>query len=552
MEIDFDALIQTFKAEAEEGLAHMEEALVALEDSPDDKRLLQTIFRVAHTLKGNAATLGYSGVTEFAHRVEDWLDYILKGHAHVDSYLISCLLNSVDAIRTLIAESMAGSPEMKKAQHDTLARLEACFVAPSAETVGGNAPVVDRRSDSGRRLEDVTGWSERTRTLRVDIEKLDRILNLTGEIAIARDRVRQMLAGLPSGTGRAVLEAHRDSDHLHLDLQELVMKIRMVPIGPTFRQYIRTVRDLAKAAGKQVRLEIVGEEVEVDTAVVNLIRDPLTHMLRNAVDHGIEPPERRSAAGKDPCGRIWLRAYRETGSMIIQLSDDGAGLDRPAIEEIARAQGLAAEPEKMSDADLFDLIFQPGFSTAKRVTDVSGRGVGMDIVRRNIEALRGAVTVDSQEGKGTTFIIRLPLTLAIIEGFLVAVGPETYVLPLDTVVECVEMPATETNTGLQGMIYLRGEALPYIRLRHVLDTEGERGKREQIVVIRLNELRAGLVVDALYGESQTVIKPLGPIFNGLALFSGSTILGNGQVALILDVTRIVREFAVRKEERVQV
>ncbi len=370
MEIDFAALVATFKAEAEEGLGHMEEALVALEDSPGDKKLLQIIFRVAHTLKGNAATLGYTGVTEFAHRVEDWLDLILKGQAQVDAYLISSLLHSVDLIRSLIADSIAGSVEMKDVHRDALARLESHFAGSSSGAAGTGLPVVERRSDAGRRLEDVQGRGERTRTIRVDIDKLDRILNLTGEIAIARDRVRQMLADMPGGDPEGILEAHRDADHLYLDLQELVMEIRMVAIGPTFRQYIRTVRDLVTSSGKHARLDIEGEEVEVDTAIINLIRDPLTHMLRNAVDHGIETPERRKAAGKDPCGRICLRAYRETGSMIIQMSDDGAGLNRKNIEVMARARGLVAEPEKMPDADLFELIFEPGFSTAEKVTDV--------------------------------------------------------------------------------------------------------------------------------------------------------------------------------------
>jgi len=274
------------------------------------------------------------------------------------------------------------------------------------------------------------------------------------------------------------------------------------------------------------------------------------HMLRNAVDHGIEPPEKRHAAGKDPCGRIQLRAYHETGNMVIQMSDDGAGLNRKAIADIARAKGLAAEPEKMPDADLYQLIFEPGFSTAAKVTDVSGRGVGMDIVRRNIEALRGTVALDSEEGKGTTFTIRLPLTLAIIEGFLVGVGEEIYVLPLDAVVECIEMPVSEASDRLEGMINLRGQALPYIRLRHVLGAQGESRRREQIVVVRHNDVCAGLVVDALFGENHTVIKPLRQIFTGVGRLSGSTILGNGKVALILDVTKIVREFALRKDERV--
>ncbi len=544
MEIDFEALVQTFKAEAEESLGRMEQALVELERSPVDKEVLHTIFRVVHTLKGNAAALGFTGLTEFAHRLEDCLDKLLKGTAHAGTGLITTLLKSVDAMRELILASIAGNVDLAETHRGLLGSLAEDAVAgpvriPSTDS---NPPTLERRNSSGRRKEDAQVWNEPTHTLRVGIDKLDHLLNLTGEIAIARGRVRQMLDDLVGRGGEDILEVQRDSDRLFLDLQELVMKVRMVPIGPTFRQHIRTVRDLATSSGKQARLEIEGEDVEVDTAVVNLIRDPLTHMLRNAVDHGIETLEERLAAGKDPCGLIRLRAYHDTGNIVIQLSDDGAGLRRKRIVERARAKGLIAEGEKVTDADVYRLIFEPGFSTADKVTDVSGRGVGMDVVRRNIEALRGTVSVDSSEGVGTTLTIRLPLTLAIIEGFLVGVAGETYVLPLDAVVECVEMPADEHRNGLaQGVINLRGSSLPYFRLRHLFGTKGTPSVREQIVIVEQQGLRAGLVVDALHGEHQTVIKPLGNVFQGLQGVSGSTVLGNGNIALILDIPAILRE-----------
>ncbi|HEV2348760.1 MAG TPA: chemotaxis protein CheA [Terriglobia bacterium] len=541
MEFDFEALIQTFKAEAEENLGRMEESLVALEDSPADPELLHTIFRVAHTLKGNAAALGFTGLTEFAHRLEDSLDQLQKGTTQAGTGLITALLKSVDAMRELLSSSLAGIVEMLPAHQELLHVLgEESGVTLSAALDAATArPAATIRNSPGRRKEDVTEWSERTRTLRVDIDKLDRMLNLTGEIAIARGRIRQMLAELEGRSGEETLEVQRDSDRLFLDLQELVMKIRMVPIGPTFRQHNRTVRDLATSSGKQARLEIEGEDVEVDTTVVNLIRDPLTHMLRNAVDHGLESPQKRQASGKDPCGLIRLRAFHDTGNIVIQISDDGGGLNRARILENARTRGLVTKAE-LNDTELFRLIFEPGFTTAEKVTDVSGRGVGMDVVRRNIEALRGTVTVESKEGAGTTITIRLPLTLAIIEGFLVGVGIETYVFPLDVVVECVDLPESERGNGAsQGMINLRGKSLPYVRLQHMFNGEIEASAREQIVVVQHHEMRAGLVVDALYGENQIVIKPLGKLFQGLPGVSGSTILGNGRVALILDVPAIV-------------
>jgi two-component system chemotaxis sensor kinase CheA len=555
VEIDFDALIQTFEAEANENLSKMEEALVALESSPSDKELLHTIFRMAHTLKGNSAALGFTGLTEFAHRLEDCLDRLLKGTAQAGKELITALLRSVDAIRDLLGASLAGNLEMQDSHRELLESLVSESVVPPAAPSNANqtSPAIERRSSPGRRTDDSRGWDDRTHTLRVDIDRLDRMLNLTGEIAIARGRVRQMLDELASQGGAEISEAHRDSERLFLDLQELVMKIRMVPIGPTFRRHIRTVRDLATSAGKQARLELEGEDVEVDTTVVNLIRDPLTHMLRNAVDHGIETPQQRRAAGKDPCGVVRLRAFHETGNIVIELSDDGRGLNRRRIAERARSRGLVADPEKMTDAELHRLIFEPGFSTAEKVTDVSGRGVGMDVVRRNIEALRGTVNLESKEGAGTTLIIRLPLTLAIIEGFLVGVGDETYVLPLDMVVECVELPTDEHDDGAaRGIVNLRGKAVPYLRLSHHFGARTTIPSREQIVVIEHHDVRAGLVVDALYGESQTVIKPLGKVFQHLPGVSGTTILGNGHIALILDVPAIIRGVSYAAENSVPV
>jgi two-component system, chemotaxis family, sensor kinase CheA len=274
------------------------------------------------------------------------------------------------------------------------------------------------------------------------------------------------------------------------------------------------------------------------------------HMIRNAVDHGLELPAKRHAAGKNPSGRICLRAFHETGNIIIQIVDDGAGLNRKRIADTARTRGLVAEPEKLADAELLRLIFEPGFSTAEQITDVSGRGVGMDVVQRNIDMLRGSLGVESEEGKGTTITIRLPLTMAIIDGFLVGVSDETYVIPLDTILECLELPSSERgNASAFGVINLRGTTLPYMRLSHLLGVSRSGAGREQIVVVKHHEIRAGLVVDALYGDNQTVIKPLGKLFQGLHGVSGSTILGSGRPALILDVPKILRDLT-RKEEAI--
>ena len=377
-------------------------------------------------------------------------------------------------------------------------------------------------------------------TLRINVEKLDRLLNLAGEIGITQGRMRQLIENLSAHVGEQLLETLREADRLTMDLQEQVMDLRMVPIGPMFHGYARMVRDLAQKHGKLVKLVVEGEEAGVDTAVIANIRDPLTHMIRNAIDHGIEPPEVRRAAGKNPVGSISLRAVREAGTIVIQLADDGAGLNRGKIAQRAQAAGVIADPDKLSPQELNRLIFEPGFSTAEQISETSGRGVGMDIVRRNIEALHGRVEVESEEGRGVTVTIRLPLTLAIIEGFSVGVDSEVYVLPLAAILECVELPANHlAGNNEQGVMTLRGEPLPFIRLRHLFGLEGGKQK-ENVVIVSYQGGHAGIVVDALYGEHQAVIKPLGNLFQDLPCISGSTILGNGRIALVLDVPGLYR------------
>jgi two-component system chemotaxis sensor kinase CheA len=374
------------------------------------------------------------------------------------------------------------------------------------------------------------------------------MLDLSGEIAIARGRLGEMLEG-GAASREELLEAHREADRLYLDLQELIMKARMVPIGPSFHQHVRTLRDGATAMGKQARLVVEGEEVEVDTAVVEWVRDPLTHMVRNAIDHGLETPDVRRARGKDPVGRIVLRAAHEAGAMVIEVSDDGAGLDRRRIAQKAAALGLVADAARMTDDDLARVLFEPGFSTADHVTEISGRGVGMDVVRRNVEALRGSVSIESEEGRGTRITIRVPLTLAIIQGFKVGIGDEIYILPLESVVECVELPAEATAESAScGVLSLRGKPLPFLRLRAHLGLAGAPPPRENVVVVQHGSLVAGLAVDALHGESSTVVKPLGSLFKGIPGVAGSSILGNGRVALILDVAGLLRE-ALRRAAR---
>ena len=524
--IDRQALVDTFVAEARETLDGMEQRLVALEASPLDAELVHAVFRDAHTLKGAAATVAFDAVRDLAHEAEELLDHLRDRTLPVTGERVTLLLRTVDGLRAAVAAAVAGGPEGAPGAEPLREELRR---AAASEDGPGPGPAARAESSPA---------PARARTLRVDVWKLDRMLDLSGEIAVARGRLSDMLERGASPSVEAILEAHREADRLYLDLQELVMKARMVPVGPLFHQQLRHVRDLARAQGKQVQLRIEGDEVEVDTAIVEHVRDPLTHMIRNAVDHGIEPPEERVRRGKPAAGQLLLRAFHEGGSIVVQLSDDGAGLDRARIAEKARARGLAVEP---GDA-LLRLVLEPGFSTSERVTEVSGRGVGLDVVRRNVEALHGSVSVESPEGRGTTISLRLPLTLAIVQGFRIGVAEDTYILPLDAVVECLDLPAGAAGAGdATGVVALRGRPLPVLRLRRHLGIGGGAPSREAVVVVRHGEATAGIVVDRLLGESQAVIKPLGRPIQGVPGIAGSSILGDGRVALILDVGGLLRE-----------
>lgn len=538
-DIDRDAIVQTFLGESAEGLAAMEEALIALEAQADDPELLGTIFRVAHTLKGNAASLGYDGLVRFAHTLEDLLDQLRARTVLVTPDVVGLLLRAVDALREIVPAAVGGTDALTPPHEELLDVLSGrarrrTHAAPRAVPPAADLPIPEAGS---------SGRSPAARGLRVDVDKLDRMLDLTGEIAIARNRLCRLLEQSASAE---LLEAHGEVERLSVDLQELVMKVRLVPLRATFRQHIRTVRDLCAAHGKKARLVLEGEDVEVDTSVIEHVRDPLTHMVRNAVDHGIETLEARRARGKDGTGTITLRARHEAGTIVIEIADDGAGLDRERILECARSAGL--DDGRLDEAQIQQLVFEPGFSTAETVTELSGRGIGLDVVRRNIRALRGTIAIRSRAGEGTVITLRLPLTLAIIDGFAVGVGEETYVLPLDAVAECLELPGAASHDGEgRGVINLRGTVLPYVRLGRLFGVSA-RGGREHVVVVRHEDDRpAGLVVDALYGHSQTVIKPLGRLFRRLPGIAGSAILPSGRVALILDVPTLIAQ-ALRRPD----
>ena len=372
--------------------------------------------------------------------------------------------------------------------------------------------------------------------IKVDARKLDELINAVGELVIRNSACNSHPAIREDADLGELLE---DVGQLVEQIRDRALNLRMVPIGEVFQRFPRVVRDVCKELGKRIELKINGADTELDKSMVEKLNDPLLHIVRNAMDHGIESIEQRLAAGKPEQGVLALNAYHQSGSVVIEISDDGRGLNTDRILRKAIERGLLDPDVQMAERDIYNLIFAPGFSTAEKVTDLSGRGVGMDVVRQNIEQLRGTVDIQSTPGKGSTFRIHLPLTLAIIDGFQVAVGDSHFVLPLDLVVECLEFNEQHGND----VFSLRGQPLPYLRLAERFDIPRQPSARECLVVVQCGDQRAGIVVDRFVGEIQAVIKPLGNLLSGMRGFSGSTILGDGSVALLLDIPALVSSAA---------
>jgi two-component system, chemotaxis family, sensor kinase CheA len=382
------------------------------------------------------------------------------------------------------------------------------------------------------------------RLIRVDAEKLDQLIDLVGELVIAGAGSR--LHAERSGHS-ALVESAASVSRLVEEVRNAALGLRMVPIGATFQRFHRVVRDVSHELGKDIELAIEGADTELDKSMVEKLGDPLLHLVRNSIDHGIEPVEARRQAGKSPRGRLRLNAYHDSGSVVVEVSDDGGGLRRERILEKAIERGLVQRDQVLSDREVFALIFEAGFSTADKVSNLSGRGVGMDVVRSSIESMRGMVELQSQPGRGTTVSIRLPLTLAIIDGFLVRSGTAHYVIPLEMVVECLGFSTADRRSAKErGFISVRGQALPVVRLSDSFALPGGDGPREDVVVVKSGTQAAGLVVDELLGELQTVIKPLGSLFGQVRGISGSALLGSGEVALILDVNAVIHDLARSK------
>jgi two-component system chemotaxis sensor kinase CheA len=532
-----EALLETFREESFELLSELETSLLELEDSPDDEELINRAFRALHTIKGNSAIFGFDSIGSLTHSIESVFDMVRKKHIKVDREIIDMTLKARDVIQQML-RIKDGEPDQEECS--ILISLFSDMVEERKKTCSreANAKGSAKNDETGEQKTGESNTEGQTGpSIRVASGKLDKLVDLVGEMVTVQAQLTQMVSERSDAFLAAVAEK---IESLTGELRENAFSIRMVPIGTAYRRIRRLVRDLSRELDQDVELVTEGAETELDKNVIEKLTDPLMHIIRNSVDHGIEKAEERVENGKPAKGTVRIEAGNSGANVVIRIQDDGRGLDTEAIRNRAVERGLVSRDTELTDTEIFSLIFSPGFSTANEVTSVSGRGVGLDVVRKSIEAMRGSVDIESVPGKGTTFIIYLPLTLAIIEGLLVLVGGEKYILPLSIVEECVFLSkADREKSHGRDIVQLRGEIVPYICMRNWFNVGTEPPDIQQVVVFREEGRRAGLLVDHVIGEHQTVIKSLGRVYRNVDGVSGATILGDGTISLILDVRRIM-------------
>jgi two-component system chemotaxis sensor kinase CheA len=598
-----DEIVQEFLIESNENLDQLDQELVKLESDPSSKELLASIFRTIHTIKGSCGFLGFARLEKVAHAGESLLSLLRDGKLALTAEVTSGLLAMVDAVRHMLAQIQDAGHDGENSYPELLedlTRLNSGSQAasfsnikpqhrPTLEKMGGllvergsvrpediaRALQEQERGDPRRvgdilvgfglcKQEDILAAQQiiesRSResgieTIRVGVNLLDKLMNLVGELVLVRNQLLQFSNSTHDASFHAVSQR---MNLIATELQEQVMKTRMQPIGNIWNKFPRTVRDLALSCHKEVRLEMEGQETELDRTIIEAIKDPLTHLVRNSIDHGIEPPQTRREKGKDSCGRLLLRAFHEGGQVNIEISDDGAGLNPERIRSKAIERGLisAQQAVNMPERELFNLIFLPGFSTAEKVSNVSGRGVGMDVVLTNVEKIGGAVDVHSSVGQGTTVRVKIPLTLAIVPALIVACGDNRFALPQISLLELVRIEAEEIAKRIEAVhgapVYrLRGRLLPLLYLDRELQITQIAGRVAaiNIVVLQAEDRRFGLVVDEITDTQEIVVKPLGKQLKGLSAYSGATIMGDGRVALILDVVGLAQRAKVIAEVR---
>lgn len=585
-------IVESFIVETKEIIENLDLDLVELENNPENSELLNKVFRAFHTIKGTSGFLGLEKLPLLTHRCEDILNKLRKGEVSLTSEMMDGLLSAFDRIKLLlnsietkknedvnIQKSIKeldnilnrnssrnsvpvakGQLKGKKAKEkidpgknqsakNNLEKTTAAGNENNANTENHPAEKAEEPADTEKEKLNAASKKEDT-NIRVDVERLDQLLNIVSELVLGRNQLAQISSRFAAefeGTdlARDLSETTKHIDLMTNELQLVVMKTRMIKIGKVFNRFPRLVRDLSKEMNKNIRLEIEGEETELDKTLIEEIYDPLVHLVRNSVDHGIETPEVRKNAGKDPAGKIVLSAHQEGNDIIISIEDDGKGIDPVLIKERAVSKNLISEAKanELSLQDIYNLIFLPGFSTAEKVTNVSGRGVGMDVVRTNVQKLRGIINVESAVGKGTKIIIRLPLTLAIITGMIVRIAREYYVIPLSSVVEVIRVHSDNIySVNGNEVIRVRDIVLPIVDLTHLLNRNNYSDKTvvwQYIVMCGIAEKRFGIKVDELLGQKEVVIKSLGSYLGDVKGIAGSTIMGDGTVVMILDMGELI-------------
>lgn len=524
-----------FFAEADEHLANFERMLLRLEQNATDSGAVNESFRAIHSLKGMAGFLNLTEVNRLTHALESLLD-IARGGAVPDAAVLAVLFRGLDMVRQLVAVTaaqvqgkQAAAPAAWQALHDEVLRLQTVFA--QAAPAAAPAPAVETAAEAAP-----PAAAKFLDSIKVKIERIDQLVTMVGELVIINNQVRQRV--LATTADRVLGKNIAQQNRVVSELQELALSLRMLPMGMTFQKLVRLVRDVSRTAGKEITVQVSGEGTELDRNVIEELQDPLVHIVRNAVDHGLEPPVERQAAGKAPQGTLRLSAAHQSGMVVIEIADDGRGLNRERILAKAVERGLVDNPETLNDQQVWALIFQPGFSTAEQVTDLSGRGVGMDVVRRNLDRLRGKIEIETAPGQGTTLRLKIPLTLAIIDGMLLRLGRERFILPLTAIIQSLRIkPEQLTEVTGQGLVVnVRGTLYPLVRLHEVLGTAADYATPDSglMILVQAATRQFCLQVDELIGQQEVVIKSLGRALSRVPGVAGSAILGDGRVGLILD------------------
>ena len=565
-------MLKDFLNNSEELIEVLDDQILALEQSPSETEIIEEIFRAAHTLKGAAGMFAYLAIERVMHRMENFFDQVRKGKLEATSDAIDVILEAMDVIKILVAAAKENKPSGHKTAPIVKSLNQICAGKKAASSKkASKAPAEGEEAAQAAPKKEAKAKKQEQSTIRVDLRRLDALVNLVGELVIDRTRFVSIEEDLWSENSESDVASHMSETvqlfgrHMN-EVQDIIMKVRMVPIGNSFNKFPRVVRDLAKSLDKEIDLVIEGEQTELDKTLVEQIGDPLVHLIRNAVDHGVEMPADREAAGKSRRGTVVLSARQEGNQIMITIQDDGKGMDREIIRNKGIEKGLISKDDNLTDREVFNLIFEAGFSTAAAVTNISGRGVGMDVVKKQISKLKGNIDISSTLGKGSQILIQLPLTLAIVKSLLVKARSETFAIPLNTVVESLRIkPAEIQKIGETEVIKRRNEVLPLLYLHEALALEGkaancwytnnsavgESTDRRQskktndrlfVVVVGSAERRFGIVVDTLLNQQEMVIKSMGPILREIPCVAGGAILGNGEVVLVLDIGELESVF----------